>query len=217
MYKVTFYSPINRIFSSWYGKHKGLKHAKNSVAILNECAKENIPLQLPRYRGNYDNISFEEYKYAKQMLHLLESTDSYRTRTEYSTLNVYLEHEEDLTRFTTDKVVRKHIHEIWKPDLEDIKHLTAEENIFLLKEPSPYEYRIYMKNGNRNPELAKWLKANSDKTKITEYGLYSLSESKWSNIYFYVRDEKLLFFVQMLAGQNIQKVERLVYQGNTDK
>lgn len=217
MYKVTFYSSINRIFGSWFGKHKGLSHAKKCVAILDECAKENTPLQLPRYRGNYDYITLEEYKYAKQMLSLLENTESYRTRTEYGTLNVYLEHEEDLNRFVNDKIVKKHIHEIWRPDPNDVKHLLSEENIFLLKEPSPYQFRIYMKNGNRHPELAKWLAANKDKTKITEYGLFSLGESKWSNIYFYVRDEKLLVFVQMLAGGDIQKIERLVYQGNTDK
>ena len=216
MYKVTFYSTINRIFSSRFGKHKGVEYAKECVAILDECIEQNGPMQLPRYRGNYDYVSMIEYKYVKSLLELIENTDSIRTRVEYSTLNVYLEREEDLDRFINNKVVKKFIHEIWQPDPKDIQHLLSNENIFILKEPSPYQFRVYLKSG-KHTELAKWLEANKDKTKATDYALMNMKESNWSSVYFYVRDEKLLVFVQMLAGHAVQRIERLVYQGNTDK
>ena len=58
----------------------------------------------------------------------------------------------------------------------------------------------------------------TDKSKIGPVALDCISKSGWySGYYFYLRDEKLLSLIMLLVGNNIRRVDKLVYSGNIDK
>ena len=217
MYKVVCRASINRIFSTFYGRYKGLGYPKYCIDLMQQQIDGDLPLELQRYRTIYDNYDIADFKYAKQLVNLLESVStSYRTRTDYGYLSIYLDNEKDLNMFLNDNLVEDYIAEIWRPDEEYLDELLSDDNVCILTEPMPYEYRVYLKP-NKNPELANWLEANTDKTRVTAYALAKMKDSNWSNLYFYIRDKKLLLMVEMIANGNISRVERLVYKGNTDK
>lgn len=217
LYKITSRASINKIFGTCYGRYKGIEYARRCVKTLEQCIAEGKPLFLPRYRTLYDEYSIDDYEYAREIINCLDSVkSSYRTRNNFGILSIYLEAEEDVDLFLDNKIINSSIQEVHRPNPKSLEHLLSEDKVFLLDHPMPYEYRVYLKPG-KNQDLANWLESNKDKSKVTDHGLNSLKTDGWSNIYFYLRDEKLLFLVQMLAGSNIQKIERLVYAGNTDK
>jgi len=217
MYKVAFRTRINRVFSGSYGSYRNLDYARDMITQLDELYNENKELKVAFFRNRYTEFSIAEYFYAKELLKLLENITERKTRAEIGYLYVYLTSEEDLKSFTENNFCSPFIVEVWKPDTGDIKTLLDEENVFILKEPSPYEFRVSV-GRTKNPGLADWLAANSDKCKASDYALQSIRDGDWiQTVYFYLRDEKILLLVKMIAGNDIKKVERLVYNDNTDK
>ena len=59
--------------------------------------------------------------------------------------------------------------------------------------------------------FSNWLIANSDKSRVGDKTLVSIQQGYVSGSYFYVRDEKILIIVQMLIGNTIQRIDKLVY------
>ena len=216
MYKINLRNPINKIFSTRYGRYSQLEFAYECLEELDFLYKSNNPLQLNGYRNRVEEYSTDDYFYAKKLVEKFEELDSYRLRIDYYALSIYLENEEDLDSILNDPSIKPYVREVHKPREQDISSFLDDASVYILNEPLPYEYRVHIKSG-KNPELADWLENNKDKSRITEKALENLRNYQWCNCYFYLRDSKLMLLIEMLSKNSIGKVERLVYKGNTDK
>lgn len=160
----------------------------------------------------YDSIPTEDYFDAIDLYRLLcKSTDiEFTLRCEAFRLNIYSSDRDFITKIVN--TVRHKFIEFWEPDPEDAKLLVAESNVIIVSEPPPYEYKITLGKKIGNPSLAKWVQANPNLAKMGDIAMHECHIGGWvKGYYFFVRDEKTLLIAQMLVGDNIQRVDRLVY------
>ena len=60
-----------------------------------------------------------------------------------------------------------------------------------------------------------WIYQNADKVKASSTAIRGFKKEYWlSNLLFYVRDEKVLMLAQMMFGDSIKKVEKIVFVGD---
>jgi len=78
--------------------------------------------------------------------------------------------------------------------------------------------RVTLGRKNGSIDLANWLRNNKDKSKVGKKTLeYLENQSYVDGLYFYVRDEKLLQLITLICGNNIRRVQRLVWHNELDK
>ena len=105
--------------------------------------------------------------------------------------------------------------ELWQPQLDKINLLLSNKNIILSNdEIIPYPYKItFGSKKQTTSHLLKWIKNHKDKVKIGNIFLKMLDSNSTAWIkgyYIYVSDEKLVLLLQMLIGNNIQRIDKLV-------
>jgi hypothetical protein len=63
-----------------------------------------------------------------------------------------------------------------------------------------------------------WIEANKDKARIGDKALdYLVNDGHLNGYYMYIRDERVMQLVYMLAGSSIRRIDKLVYNSNIDK
>ena len=78
--------------------------------------------------------------------------------------------------------------------------------------PPVYQYKVTLGNKKGSASLAKWIESNTNLASMGERALgYCKDESYVYGYYFHVRDEKTLLLIQMMVGDNIQRVDKFVY------
>ena len=108
--------------------------------------------------------------------------------------------------------------QFWEPNPNYIDILKSNTKIQIVDEPPKLPLKIWFNSTRINTDFANWLRANDDKCKIGKVALESLENYGYLNgLYIYLRDEKILNLVTMLAGSSIRSVEKLVYRGDIDK
>jgi len=81
-----------------------------------------------------------------------------------------------------------------------------------------YNIRVILGKKRGADGLATWLANNKDKSKVGNITYQALQEQTYVNgLYFYVRDEKVLQLITLICGDNIRKIERLVWHEEIDK
>ena len=82
-----------------------------------------------------------------------------------------------------------------------------------LKRPIPYEYRVYLK-GHVSPDACKWLLANNnDKVKLGHTLIAYIEgplQPRLNDFYFYAKSDRVLTVLQLLMGNNIRSVSKVV-------
>lgn len=146
---------------------------------------------------------------------LVDNYGNFRTRTEMINLAIYTNSEKLINELEKSSKSVSSI-EISKPNQLAVGLLNGNSEIYVVNKPSNYEYRLTVAGKMSNSkEVARWLEENSDKVKASSTAIRGFKKEYWlSNLLFYVRDEKVLMLAQMMFGESIKKVEKIVFVGD---
>lgn len=215
LYKVNFKNDLSHCFASFRNTPKDrLSYAKNVINDLKQKAKDKEPLAT-RFWRTMKLVEPSDHQYASNILALLSKHSDWRARVELNRFLTIYTSNEDLVDGLSKNCGA---HEVYKPEEGMENFLLLNIDTAVVNKPSKYEYRVYIKSDSKQEHLANWLKANTDKSRVGAITLYNL-ETGWhmSGNYFYIRDDRVLTMVRMVAGNNINRVEKLIYKGDIDK
>jgi hypothetical protein len=216
LYKLVFRNALNTIFRSDLQKKEKLSHARQELDRFAEDYRNNIPLYRKAWRTDIP-IATNDYLDAMIVYTALKNSDEYKIRIDpYSTITLFSNNKEFLTslgnRLSAQTV------ELWEPDASYIELLKSNTKIQIVDEPCALPLKVWFNRTRINKDFANWIHANRDKCKIGKIALQSLEDYGYLNgLYIYLRDEKILNLVMLLAGSSIRSVEKLVYRGDIDK
>ena len=215
LYKTSFPNKLAGHFRTELQKDGCYGHLRVKLDELHSVfvpGSTEIKLPWAYHTRIYDSIPVEDYYDAIDLYRLLcKSSDiEFTLRCEAFRLNLYSNDRDFITKIVN--IVRHKFVEFWEPDPEDAKILTAENNVIIVNEPPNYEYKITLGKNRGEPSLAKWIDANPNLGKMGSIAKDECYRSGWvKGYYFFVRDDKTLLIAQMIVGNNIQRVDRLVY------
>jgi hypothetical protein len=108
--------------------------------------------------------------------------------------------------------------EFWEPRSEEIELLKQQENIVIVDTAPQFPLKVWF-NTNKVPGgFVDWIEANKDKARIGDRALdYLIKDGHLNGYYMYIRDERVMQLVYMLAGSSIRRIDKLVYNNNIDK
>lgn len=215
--KLSFRNDLNTIFRSEFQKSK-LSYARERLDYLNEQYRNNMRLQVPIWRTLRD-IREQDYLDARKIYAVLYRTKSdYRVRVEsWGGISVFSNDEKLLLKLGNSlEATRVDLH---RPSPDIAKKLASKKNIIISANPVCWPYKITLGIKKRNYEgFAKWVDANPDKVKIGEIALEACRTHGYvSGYYFFVKSEKMLDLVNIMVGDNIRRIDQVIYKDNLDK
>lgn len=214
LYKLKLPNVCATFFRTEFQKDGHLNYARQRLDILNQHYNRTESIILVPYNGlsdNYDRIPVEHYYDAIDIYRHLKNKKNYIVRCEWHSLIIYSNDRKFLISLANK--LRHRFIEFWEPAPESLKLLSAEESIIIVNSPPKYEYKVTLGLGKGSSSLASWIDANPKLGKIGEIAKAECYRSGWvKGYYFFVRDTKALLIAQMLVGDNIQRIDRLVYR-----
>lgn len=214
LYKLVLSNQLCFIFRSRAGnvtKFNKLGNAKSILDKLTERYMQNLSLEKQVYRTKLQ-VPVNDYLDAKDIYTLLKYEDDYTLRAELGNrLTVYCNDKELLDLMIAK--MRVNITEFWEPAADNVNMLINQKNIIIVNSPPEFPIKITFGNQPTAPDFTNWLNANSDKSKIGPAAVRAIeNKSKLGGLYFYVRNEKVLALVMILIGNNVRRVDNLVYK-----
>lgn len=147
---------------------------------------------------------------------LLNTKEKYKIRVErWHSFNLYSNNLSFLEDIAADML--QSAAELWTPKKDHINYLLEEKNVIIVNKEPDLEYKVTLKNKKIDSNFAKWLKVNTDKSRVGKTTLNNIEQGWGAGTYFFIRDEKVLSMIELIISDSIQKVERLVYKPNIDK
>ena len=106
----------------------------------------------------------------------------------------------------------------WKqPAKEHIDFISGKKNTILVNDDT-YAYKITFNANKFSCNFTEWLDSNSDKIKISDYALWSIKDRSFApGSYMFVTTKNVLLLVQMINGNCIARIDKLVCKHNIDK
>ena len=174
-----------------------------------------FPLQ--RKHGNFSRqIPNSHFFDAKTIYNeLTRYKDPYLVRCEGNTISFYTNDDIFLNRLKTKL---RHAYSYYSPAKEHLAFISNNTNTIIVKDDT-YKFKVTF-NSNLVPEsLGPWLKANRDKVKFSDMLLNDLySNMRYLNgRYIWINTEKVLMLFKILAGNCIQRIDKLVCAKDIDK
>ena len=216
LYKLVFRNELNVIFRNELQKKEKLSYARSQLDALTEQYRNNNPLYKKAWRTDV-SVDINDYFDAMAVYNTLKKTDEYKIRIDpYSSVTLFSNNKNFLlelgNKLKTDSA------EFHQPNPDYIDILKSNANIQIVDVPPKLPIKVWFNSNRINTDFANWLRANNDKCKIGTVALESLENFGYLNgLYIYLRDEKVLNLVTLLAGSSIRSVEKLVYRGDIDK
>jgi hypothetical protein len=216
LYKLVFRNELNSIFRSDLQKKEKLSYARRELDRLAEDYRNNFPLFKRAWRTDI-SIANNDYFDAMTLYSALKNSNEYKLRIDpYSTITLFSNNKEFLVdignRLHTTKI------DFWEPNVEYVDILKNKTKIQIVDFPPKLPVKVWFNSTRVNKDFAIWIRANRDKCKIGKIALDSLEGYGYMNgLYIYLRDDKVLSLVTLLAGSSIRNVEKLVYSGDIDK
>ena len=216
LYKLVFRNELNSIFRSELQKKEKLSYARQQLDVLTEQYRQNQPLLKKQFRSDVV-IDVNEYLDAMTVYSSLRKFDEYKLRIDpYCSIAVFSNNKKFLLDIAHK--LRTSTTEFWEPNPKHIDILKSKTKIQIVDHPTDLPIKVWFNSTRINTDFANWLRANNDKCKIGTIALQSLEDYGYLNgLYIYLRDEKVLNLVTLLAGASIRSVEKLVYCGDIDK
>lgn len=216
LYKVGFPNKIAGHFRTELQRDGQFGHLRKRLDELHSVYVPGAPdIKIPwtfssRY---YDTVPIEDYFDAIDLFRILKKSNADHTiRCEMYRLNIYSNDREFIIKIIN--TIRHKFIEFWEPDPQDLQLLTDKENIIIVKQPPQYEYKVTFGKKKGNPSIAKWIDSNPTLGKMGEVAKQECLLNGWvKGYYFFIRDKKSLLIAQMIVGDNIQRIDRLVYNG----
>ena len=216
LYRLVFRNELNIIFRNELQKKEKLSYARIQLDTLTEQYRQNQPLLKKQFRSEVV-IAVNEYLDAMTTYSVLKKSTEYKLRIDpYSTITLFSNNKDFLlelgNKLKTDSA------EFHQPNPDYTNILKSNANIQIVDVPPKLPIKVWFNSNRINTDFANWLRANRDKCKIGKTALESLEKYGYLNgLYIYLRDEKILNLVTLLAGASIRSVEKLVYRGDIDK
>ena len=216
LYKLVFRNELNVIFRSELQKKEKLSFARNQLDVLTEQYRNNLPLYKKAWRTDV-SVDINDYFDAMTVYNSLKKSDEYKIRIDpYSLITLFSNNKDFLlelgNKLKTDSA------EFHQPDPKYIDLLKSKTKIQIVDDIPTLPLKVWFNSTRINRDFANWLRVNDDKCKIGTIALQSLEDYGYLNgLYIYLRDEKVLNLVTLLAGSSIRSVEKLVYRGDIDK
>jgi hypothetical protein len=214
LYKLKVTTPLAGIFRTERQRGGKLEFAKASLEEFFEQHRNGHPIVSTRYRSVV-SISHQQLLDANEIYKTMRSaTTEYLLRCEYQTIMVYSNDKGLLVKLS--KKINTGDLELWEPDKTVVGFLSANANTIMVDNPTDFPYKITFGRKPAKVELADWIDNNADKVKIGSILLENLrNEVRWiQGQYFYVKDEKIIFLLKIMLGDNIGKIDKLVYKGD---
>lgn len=216
LYKLKCKNALAGIFRTELQRSKTLDYARQQLDIYNAIMESGAVVKKSIWRTDVVIPEGEVVDANTIYRYLKNAKDEYIIRCEYSYLTIY---SNDATMLLNiSKKLNSQVNEFWQPAAETISFLKQNSNVILVDKKPELPYKVTFGRKAGSPELARWLKNNTNKARAGSTFIRNCEESNWiSGQYVYVRDESILFFIQMIAGNNIIKVDKLIYRGDIDK
>lgn len=216
LYRYKIRSPL--AFNFYKTKHfmQMIAAVDAAIASAEEQTKKNkkAKAQIRRWNRSYEVDSAHIASIKKIRDILVDNQGEFRTRTEMINLSIYTNNEDLIDKL--EKVSNDLSAEVSKPNPLAKDILFGNKEIYVVNKPSNYEYRVTVVGRmNDSKRIAKWLEENADKVKASSTAIRGFRNEYWlSNLLFYVRDAKVLTLAQMMFGDSIKKIEKIVYLGD---
>ena len=216
LYKLVFRNELNVIFRNELQKKEKLSYARSQLDALTEQYRNNNPLYKKAWRTDV-SVDINDYFDAMAVYNTLKKTDEYKIRIDpYSSVTLFSNNKDFLlelgNKLKTDSA------EFHQPNPDYIDILKSNAKIQIVDVLPKLPIKVWFNSNRINTDFANWLRANNDKCKIGTIALESLENYGYLNgLYIYLRDEKVLNLVTLLAGSSIRSVEKLIYRGDIDK
>lgn len=216
LYKLKTKNTLASIFRSEKQRSGKLSFAAKRIGELKDSMRNNHSYSVTvvtKFRKS-DVASASELKDAETIYRILKNSDGYSIRCEDKNLAVYANSLEILEKIGNSISSKT---EIWRPS-ESAKDV-LEKGIIVVKSEPEYPIKVTFgpKKGSRS--LAEWVDKNSSLVKIGRITLQRHREERsWiQGNYMYVKNEQVLTLIKMIVGDNILKIEKLLYKENIDK
>ena len=211
LYKLAVLNSCASYFRTEFQPNGDLKYCQKRLDELNsqyKAGKQSIHIPWgTRWRDTIPVDHFHDAIYIYR--HLKRHTD-YKVRCEMNCLYLYSNDRQMLIDLG-NKLKQRYI-EFWEPNPENVELLNHRDKIIICKKPPKYEYKVTLGKKAGQPSLAKWIDANPKLGKMGEVAKAQCYNNGWvKGYYFYIRDYKTLTIAQMIVGDNIQRIDKLVY------
>lgn len=215
LYKVVMYNSLAPIFRMEFQK-ENFSYARSkldecNIAYMEAFKKDPMVTHfiLPWQRYYQETVRIDQYFDAINLFRLLKTETDYKIRVEQATLIVYT-NDRNFVKSLINNL--KTVVEFWEPDPENIETLVNNKNIILVAKEPKYKYKLTFGKLKGVPALAKWIESNPSLAKAGDSTINSLyNEGYVKGLYFYVRDNKALTLAQLMVGNNIQRIDELLY------
>lgn len=158
-----------------------------------------------------ETIDIQSLQEAQILFNELNRRNDIKLRVENPRMQIY----------TNDIALLNRIHskigsciELWTPS-DDVDLIPI--NTIILSRPAPYEYRVTLGSWP-TPEFSNWIENNQDKIKIGKKCYKTIVTGGYTQgLYFYVLSERYLHLLQLVIGNSVQRIDKVIYKQNIDK
>lgn len=211
LYKLRIGNDLANIFRTEYQRNGKLSHARAKLDLYQSNVRHNYTTVKKPFTDN--KIHVDDLKDAKTLYrHLLDSED-YLIRCEWNALILYTD-DLRLLNSIVNSLITDNI-ELWKPKKEYEKFLKENISTIIVNKPTEYEFKVTFGRKRPTKEFAAWIEKNPKQVKATEFFIDTIKNNMFIHgLYLYAKNEKTLLLLQMMAGNNITRIDKLIYKAN---
>jgi len=210
LFRISVFNGLSYIFRS-----KKLDYAREILDQLQTLYDNDQPLVISSNLRN-KHITEQDFVNAKALLkELLKYKGDYLLRVENPILNIYSNDEHWMLSLIPTKI---NVTEYSRP-ADEISQDLLSKNIIITNDLVEYEYKITLGDriGNGS-NFRNWIENNKDKIKIGAVCLKAIEDNAYCRgYYFYVRSEKIIPLINIILGNGIQRIDKIVCRANIDK
>jgi len=213
LYKLQLHNLLAHIFRTDFQRGGKLSYAKDNLNTYNAMLESGNVVKRSRWTTSIiPNTHLDD---ANTIYKKLRFGKDYLVRVENNTLILYSNNKKFLTNIADNLKIQPV--DFWEPDESISSYLKNNEKVIIVDKPTDYMYKVTFGRKRAKPELATWLDANTDKSKAGRIFKENCKNNTYINgQYVYLRDDKVLFLLNMIAGDNVTRVEKLVYRYDID-
>lgn len=215
LYKLVIINSCAPYFRTDFQKDGQYRYAREKLDNIHKHHnpnKHNIIIPFGRWS---EYIPTEHYYDAITIFRYLKNTKEkdFLVRVERNTMYLYSNNRNWLIKLGNK--IKQPFTEFWEPNPENLSFLQDNKNVIVVKNKPEYLYKCTFGKKPGNSSLASWIDNNPSLAKIGDVAKEECYNQGWvKGYYFWVKNEKALFIVQMIAGDNIVRVDKLVYNND---
>lgn len=217
LYKIQFRLRLGHVFKK--SSRGGHPFASTLNKILDYKTQLSDSESIVIHKRYYQKIQIdkEDIEDAAELYSQLNKLDECKLRLESDSISIYSTDKANLVNIVKNLKTVNYIRS-WEPDNVSQALLLSKENIIITNTPNKFEYKVKISNYSTHTskailELYPWLEKNRDKVKVTDRSL----NSKAREFTIQVKDTRVLLLLQMVAGNKISRIDKIIYKADIDK